>query len=219
MLHARSHCLLPLSVPTVCSHCLLPLTALSLTVLSLTATSFDEVHLRVLWEVEEDDEEELQPGSHLAEALPTCGWLAATAGYSTRLHYCEWLPPFLTLKELLAGADVRAAGARGAPSPFELASALELRGEAPRGSSAWLVLKGHSAWAPGISPAGTADLFPPEAAGKGVRVAFLLWLGAQLGARLVSHDLHDLWAAHVLPRVYASVAEAWLQLGATGLPL
>ncbi|KAJ1634733.1 hypothetical protein T492DRAFT_864548 [Pavlovales sp. CCMP2436] len=180
--------------------------------------NFDETYLRLAFDVEEDDDE-VQPGSPFAEALPTCQWLRATAGYSMRLHYCQWLPPFLALDELLGGADVHAVGVGGAPSPFELATALERRGEAPRCSSAWLVLHGHSAWAPGSWPAGTADLFPREAAGMGVRTTFLLWLGAQLGARLASDDLHDLWAAHVLPHIYTSVKEAWAKLGAGGMPL
>ena len=79
--------------------------------------------------------------------LETAAWLAATADYTTTLHYValDLVPPTRARVLLRAGASLHAGRAGGA-TPLSLARELEAQGKAPSGSTAWLILRAAGPW-------------------------------------------------------------------------
>lgn len=146
----------------------------------------------------------------VAPSSPACAFLRHTRGFTTPLHFAQWLPVGRVRALLLGGASAHAQGAHGTPTPLELAEARADASDAQLRDRAVATLMRHAsrAWAPGAWPAGTHDLF---AAPTRARVPFLLWVGAQMSAqaRFTGVPVHEAWCSHVLPRVLGTVGDSF----------
>lgn len=124
-------------------------------------------------------------------------WLRQSAEWITPLHHLGMLAPERARALLRAGADLYARTPAGGPTPLNLAGAAAARGEAPAGSTAWLVLRAAAPWSPD-----THEIMPTTARS---RARELLGIGYALarsnlsGCRVDAHALVDVWTAFVLP--------------------
>jgi len=113
------------------------------------------------------------------------GWLAAKADCITPLHYPTLVPPERARRLLRArGADLRAARDPGGRTPLSLARELEASGNAPAGSTAWLVLRAAQLGSEVVTGAWSRHnhVFWPAASRRNVVGALLA--GALLAQRL-----------------------------------
>ena len=79
-------------------------------------------------------------GGHIEDDDVT-DWLTATADCITPLHHPTLVPPERARRLLRAGADLHAAREQGGRTPLSIARELKKSGDAPEGSTAWLVLR------------------------------------------------------------------------------
>ena len=127
-------------------------------------------------------------------------WLRQSAEWITPLHHLGMLTPECARALLRDGADLHARSLAGGPTPLSLARAAAAHGEAPAGSTAWLVLRAAAPWSPD-----THEFMPMTAR---ARARELLGIGYALarsgssnssGCRVDAHALVDVWTAFVLP--------------------
>ena len=127
-------------------------------------------------------------------------WLRQSAEWITPLHHLGMLTPECARALLRDGAALHARTLAGGPTPLSLARAAAAHGEAPAGSTAWLVLRAAAPWSPD-----THEFMPMTAR---ARARELLGIGYALarsgssnssGCRVDAHALVDVWTAFVLP--------------------
>ena len=109
------------------------------------------------------------------------------------------MPPPRARALLRAGADLHAARIPGACTPLSRARELAAAGDAPEGSTAWLLLRAAEPWSR------ATHAFFPDAVRE--RVAELLLVGAQLarGKGGVKRPMvMDVWVDFVLKHAAAS---------------
>ena len=104
-------------------------------------------------------------------------WLSAHADCTTPLHHPDLVPPSRARHLLRAGADLHAARDPGGRTPLSLARELQKSGDAPEGSTAWLVLRAAELGPEVVTGPWSRrnHLFWPET--SRARAAELLWLG------------------------------------------
>ena len=126
-------------------------------------------------------------------------WLEATRLWTTPLHYLEVVTPPRAAALLRDGADphARAAGHDAAPSPFELAKAMQAaEGGVVAGSAAALVILEVEGW-----EAENRQLMTAEARARAEALFGMLgWLMPRF-AKGEEVSLKDQWRTRVVPRV------------------
>ena len=138
----------------------------------------------------------------------TAAWLASTADCITPLHYPALVPPERARRLMRGGADLRAAIEPGGRTPLSLARELDASGDAPRGSTAWLVLRAAEAIDQGHALTGAWSrrnhyFWPPQVR---ARAAKLLWLGKwTVGEGEAAEKTLPLsvWVECIMPRAVA----------------
>ena len=130
---------------------------------------------------------------------PLANWLEATHLW-TPLHHLEQLTSQRAAALLRDGGDphARAAGVAAAPSPFELAKAMQAaEGGVAAGSAAALVILEVEGWA-----AENRQLMAAEACERAeVLSGMLAWLAPRFSVKGDEGRLRDPWKTEVLPRV------------------
>jgi len=138
----------------------------------------------------------------------TAAWLIATADCTTPLHHPTLVPPERARRLMRGGADLRAAIEPGGRTPLSLARELDASGDAPRGSTAWLVLRAAEAIDQGHALTGAWSrrnhyFWPPQVR---ARAAKLLWLGKwTVGEGEAAEKTLPLsvWVECIMPRAVA----------------
>ena len=141
----------------------------------------------------------MEHGDALALAMEShhhdvVAWLKQSVEWTTPLHYLAVISPQLAKQLLRDGADIYATIAPGTPSPVSIAHDMLAKGQAPRGSAAWLVLCAAEPWS-----RATHELFPTETRRRVFELNLIGSLLARQHSKTSQGALLDIWADVVLP--------------------
>ena len=123
------------------------------------------------------DEDEIEAAQTQGYYPTIAQWLADTADCATPLHYPSTVPPERARRLLRAGADLHAAREPGGRTPLSLARELDDNADAPKGSTAWLVLRAAELGTEVVSGAWSRHnhVFWPAASRARARELVWLW--------------------------------------------